>query len=273
MSCGGCKASYVQLGSFIAHNPVRYVSQHPTACLGSKGHVCQAGRVQSTQIQKEHGACKGGMVQQGKHEKDPQLACESGLHSCTDQPTLSKFKVMFCDYRSTTLGLMPRDRIKAAVDECNLKPKELVRLRAYTGSFLNCLDSFRTRLSFVQLKHFGLCRRDKYQRKIKEYWVETGTEGTFQKEDESEFREGWAAEGECGDDFQLGGPNPGPLGDNSSDDDDTDSDDDDDRKSRPKAKPGKRSNPGKKNDLEEEAALEVRRVTPCFNLHILLTSL
>ena len=36
-------------------------------------------------------------------------------------------------YRSSRLHLRTRDRIKAAVDECNLNPKTLVRLGAYTG--------------------------------------------------------------------------------------------------------------------------------------------
>ena len=113
-------------------------------------------------------------------------------------------------------------------------------------------------MSFNQLTRFRLCRRDKYQRKIREYWIETGTEGTYEKEDEEQLKEGWSAEGECGDEFQMGGLGQGPLGAESDDDEDSESEEED-KKSRPKA--GKKSNPGKKNDLEEEAALEVGRVT------------
>ncbi|CAE7295971.1 unnamed protein product, partial [Symbiodinium sp. KB8] len=99
--------------------------------------------------------------------------------------------------------------------------------------------------------------RDKYQKKIREYWVETGTEGTYQKEDEAALKEAWEAEGACGDEVTIGGPNPDePLVAASAEEEDSESSEEE-KPNRPKPRGGKpRGSGGKKSDLEEEAALE-----------------
>ena len=102
-----------------------------------------------------------------------------------------------------------------------------------------------------------LVRRDKYQKKIREYWVETGTEGTYQKEDEAALKEGWEAEGSCGDELAIGGPNPDePLTVATEDSADSESEEEDKHKAKQGGKP--RGSAPKKADLEEEAALEAK---------------
>ncbi|CAE7853363.1 unnamed protein product [Symbiodinium microadriaticum] len=106
-------------------------------------------------------------------------------------------------------------------------------------------------------KLLGWTPRDKYQKKIREYWVETGTEGTYQKEDEAALKEAWEAEGACGDEVTIGGPNPDePLVAASAEEEDSESSEEE-KPNRPKPRGGKpRGSGGKKSDLEEEAALE-----------------
>ncbi|CAE7409072.1 unnamed protein product, partial [Symbiodinium microadriaticum] len=101
--------------------------------------------------------------------------------------------------------------------------------------------------------------RDKYQRKLKEFWVDTSTRGTFEKSHAEALREALTVEG-TPEDVVIGGVNPGPGDDSEHDstDDDDDSEDDADSgagKSR-KAGRGKGSGANKQQEVEEEKALE-----------------
>ena len=95
-----------------------------------------------------------------------------------------------------------------------------------------------------------IARRDKYEKDLKEYWVDTHTEGNLEHEREESFQERTSIEGQAAD-FELGMAD-GPLdlvnGQTHDESDDNNEDDlDDDTSSRaPKA------------DCEKESALEVR---------------
>ena len=71
--------------------------------------------------------------------------------------------------------------------------------------------------------------------------METGTEGTYQKEDEAALKEAWEAEGACGDEVTIGGPNPDePLVAASAEEEDSESSEEE-KPNRPKprgASPG-----------------------------------
>ena len=76
-----------------------------------------------------------------------------------------------------------------------------------------------------------LPRRDKYQRKLVEYWVDVKTTGLREQETSEQLQERISREGKAPDQFEMGGfgddPLPdaaGELGDDSSDDDDDDND-------------------------------------------------
>ena len=114
-------------------------------------------------------------------------------------------------------------------------------------------------------------RRDKYQKKIKEYWVDTHTHGSYEKEHGEELNETVSAEGEAGDDITMGGINPDePLdsSDRGDDDESDDESDDSDRRggkgARAKGGRGKGSGGNQKTELEEEAALEAALHIPAF---------
>ena len=98
-------------------------------------------------------------------------------------------------------------------------------------------------------------RRDKYQRQLKWYWVDIATTGSFQDENEEQFVDKTAAEGEaCSFDVGLApfDPNvqvPGDEPEVGSDDDDDDSDNGSGSTRTRGRVPGK-------NDVEMEYALE-----------------
>ena len=100
-------------------------------------------------------------------------------------------------------------------------------------------------------------RRDKYQRHIKEYWIEKCTRGNYNKTEEEAWAESVSGEGNPGDGFNMGAINPDALGEGSDAGDSTEPDEDEEPKGRSKGKTSRKSKPSKqKNDLEEEAALE-----------------
>ncbi|CAE7197744.1 unnamed protein product [Symbiodinium sp. KB8] len=116
-------------------------------------------------------------------------------------------------------------------------------------------DAFIKRIEHIRTKS----RRDKYQKKLKEYWVDVSTQGTFQKTSEEVFREQLSGEG-MADDITVGGVNPGePLdassGESSAGEDESD-DDADSGAGKPRKGGRGKGNGNAKTSIEEEKALE-----------------
>ena len=129
-----------------------------------------------------------------------------------------------------------------------------------------------TATCIITMGQYASCRRDKYQRHIKEYWIERCTRGNYSKAEEEAWMENVSAEGHPGDGVDVGGIHADdPLGGAADDAESTEPEESEE----PTGKGGKggkgrssrsrRSNASKqtrKDDLEEEAALEACH--PCI---------
>ncbi|CAE7648197.1 unnamed protein product [Symbiodinium microadriaticum] len=97
----------------------------------------------------------------------------------------------------------------------------------------------------------GTARRDKYQRNIREFWVDTETTGSYEDEQGERFEEETGAEGMASS-FILGGVGPDePLPIATADDEDEDEDDD-----GAEEEEGRRTSKARGSELEQERALE-----------------
>ena len=146
-----------------------------------------------------------------------------------------------------------RDRIRDVVQYCLQNPKALVRFHPESCLFFRRVLATLLGIPIVP-------RRDKYQKKLKEYWVDVSTQGTFQKTSEEVFREQLSGEG-MADDITVGGVNPGePLdassGESSAGEDESD-DDADSGAGKPRKGGRGKGNGNAKTSIEEEKALEV----------------
>ena len=119
---------------------------------------------------------------------------------------------------------------------------------------------------FQSLLHllFLISRRDKYEKDVKEYWVDTETTGSFEKENEESFIDSTGIEGEAGG-LEIGTHDPVALAagvepENVESDRDTDMDLEDDGAHSHRSK---LSAPGPSGDCERLSALEERYL--CFH--------
>ena len=99
-------------------------------------------------------------------------------------------------------------------------------------------------------------RRDKYQRQVKEYWVDTQTTGTFEDENEESFIDRTIGEGSA-ESFDLGLPAVSHTGFSPGEEPDTDQEVDDTVDDAASCKTKSKG----KGDVDQEHALEAGAYT------------
>ena len=102
-----------------------------------------------------------------------------------------------------------------------------------------------------------VARRDKYEKGLKEYWVNTKTRGVFETENGETINKTTVVEGEAGD-FRINGIGEDELPMDDVDEQKETSDEEDEDESDGKSSVSRRRE-NKKSGLEEEEALEASR--------------
>ncbi|CAE7246231.1 unnamed protein product, partial [Symbiodinium sp. CCMP2456] len=191
-------------------------------------------------------------------------ALDAGLRRvCTPKAKTGKLEVAPEIYQQWKKGGMERKLLldqfiaAGANKAAFIKRIEHIRSRSRTST-LTVKSGWYSKdaMKKIRAPQFGL--RDKYQKKLKEYWVDVATEGAFQKSSEETFKETLMGEGEA-DDVTVGGVNPGEPVDGSSGESsagEDDSEDDADSGAGRARKAGRGKGNGGKTSIEEEKALE-----------------
>ncbi|CAE7903870.1 unnamed protein product, partial [Symbiodinium necroappetens] len=195
-------------------------------------------------------------------EEKRAASLDAGLRRvCTPKRSSGKLEVAPEVYQQWRKGGLER----------KLLLQQFIAAGANKDAFIKRIEYIRTKSRATKLKVDSgwytkdamkkvLGWRDKYQRKLKEYWVDTATTGTFEKTTSEALHETLSAEG-VPEDVTIGGINPGePIHDGdggASSGSDDESDDEADSGAGRARKAGRGKGSGNaKQELEEEKALE-----------------